>query len=117
VSSPDPRLKIPEALTRPVERPASMRKEDTARRDAAEAASPWKTFGAVAGLGFELVAAVIVVGLMGFGVDYLLGSGPWGLVVGAALGLGLGFWRMVKVGLSRVGGGSGGRDGADRGGR
>lgn len=54
--------------------------------------NPW----AVSGLGMELAGAVIGMGLLGWGVDYFFGTEPWGLTIGAVVGLLGGGYNFVK---------------------
>jgi len=52
-------------------------------------------------LPFVLVATVVVGGLIGFGIDKLLHTSPWGVLVFGALGFAAG----VRDVLRRIGGG------------
>jgi len=54
----------------------------------------------LSGLGFELLITIFVVGAMGFGIDYMLDSKPWGLVGGIVLGCIVGFYNMIRTALS-----------------
>ncbi len=45
--------------------------------------NPWS----VSGLGMELVGAVVGMGLLGWFVDYSANTEPWGVTIGAVLGL------------------------------
>lgn len=45
----------------------------------------------------ELVASVMVGAGAGWGLDWLLGSRPWALVVGLLLGAGAGFWGVYRL--------------------
>ena len=53
------------------------------------------------GLGFRMaadfVAAIIVGAVLGWGIDALLHSSPWGLVVCLLLGFITGVWNVVRV--------------------
>ena len=53
------------------------------------------------GLGFRMaadfVAAIIVGGLLGFGIDALLHSSPWGLIACLMLGFITGVWNVVRT--------------------
>ena len=53
------------------------------------------------GLGFRMaadfVAAVIVGAVLGVGIDALLHSSPWGLIVCLILGFITGVWNVVRV--------------------
>ena len=48
-------------------------------------------------IGTELVAAVIVGGLIGFGLDSWLGTKPWLLVVFVLLGNIAGLWNIFRI--------------------
>ena len=50
----------------------------------------------LAGVGFELVAAVVGCTLVGFWVDRHFNSKPWGLLLGFALGLTGGMYNMIR---------------------
>ena len=45
----------------------------------------------------DFVAAIIVGAVLGWGVDALLHSSPWGLVVCLMLGFITGVWNVVRV--------------------
>lgn len=60
----------------------------------------------------ELVAAVMVGAGLGWAIDRGLGSEPWGLVVGIAVGTIAGFWGVYRLAAR-----SGASQGADAGGR
>lgn len=51
----------------------------------------------VGGIGFSLVSYVLVFTAIGYGLDWLLGTRPWLMVVGVFVGAGLGFYVMVKT--------------------
>jgi F0F1-type ATP synthase assembly protein I len=79
-----------------------------------------------AGLGIEIAAAVGLLSLLGWWIDGRLGSAPWGLVIGAMVGLIGGMANLLRSALSSVerpgghGAGDSGGDGAgggDRAGR
>ena len=72
-----------------------------------------------AGLGIELAAAVGLLSLLGWWIDGRLGTAPWGLVVGALVGLIGGMALLVRSALTSVGpaGGSGRGAGGDDTGR
>lgn len=61
----------------------------------------------------DLVGGVIVGAALGWGIDRLLDTSPWGLIVLVLFGFGAGLRNVVKsTGLSRstTGGADGGRD-------
>lgn len=55
-----------------------------------------------AGLGFELVASVLVLTLLGWWVDRHFGSAPWGVLSGALIGLIGGMYNLVRQALESV---------------
>ena len=63
-----------------------------------------------AGLGVELAAAVALFTLAGWWVDGRFGTEPWGILIGAFIGLGGGMYNLVREGLeaARTSGGSDG---------
>jgi ATP synthase protein I len=44
----------------------------------------------------DLVAALFVGGLLGYGIDHWLGTKPWGMVVFLFVGFGAGFMNLYK---------------------
>lgn len=52
---------------------------------------------ALAGLGFELVAAVAGFTFVGYWIDRHYATEPWGTVVGAVLGIIGGLYNFVRV--------------------
>ncbi len=50
--------------------------------------------------GGEFGAAVLVGALLGFGADYFLGTGPWGLGIGLSLGFVTGIVNVVRAAQS-----------------
>ncbi|HEV7301344.1 MAG TPA: AtpZ/AtpI family protein [Tepidisphaeraceae bacterium] len=52
---------------------------------------------ALAGIGFEFVAAVLLFGGIGWWLDGHFDTSPWLLIVGAGLGFTVGLWMMVKA--------------------
>ena len=53
-----------------------------------------------AGLGLEFAAAVAGFALVGYWIDRHYETGPWGLVIGAALGLIGGTYNLVRQSLA-----------------
>jgi ATP synthase protein I len=45
----------------------------------------------------EFASAILVGGLLGYGVDFLLSSSPWALLVGLALGFAAGTVNIVRA--------------------
>ena len=62
-----------------------------------------------AGLGIELAATVGLLALLGWWIDGRFGTAPWGVLLGALLGLAGGMTHMVRVALGAT------RTGADGG--
>jgi F0F1-type ATP synthase assembly protein I len=67
----------------------------------------------LAGIGFELVGAVVGLTLIGYWWDRHFGSSPWGLLTGAALGLIGGMYNLIRQSLSAFKGGDGGSKKSD----
>ena len=53
--------------------------------------------GPVAGASYTLVGAIILLGGIGYAFDRWQGTAPWGLVVGLALGIVVGFYELIKT--------------------
>jgi len=53
-----------------------------------------------AGLGVEFAAAVAGLTLVGYWVDHHFGSSPWGVLIGAAIGIIGGMRNMIREALS-----------------
>ena len=51
---------------------------------------------------WQMVGAVVVCAVAGVLLDRKFGSGPWGVVTGLGLGLGVGFWSLIRS-LSKLG--------------
>jgi F0F1-type ATP synthase assembly protein I len=51
------------------------------------------------GLGLEFIAAVAVIGGIGWWADKRFGTLPWLTLVGAALGFAVGLWTVVKAAM------------------
>ena len=56
-----------------------------------------RDMASVGGIGFTLVAYVLVFTVIGYGLDRLLGTGPWLMVVGVFVGAVLGFVSMIRT--------------------
>jgi F0F1-type ATP synthase assembly protein I len=67
----------------------------------------------LAGIGFELVAAVGAFILVGYWWDRHFGTGPKGLVVGAVLGLIGGMYNLIRQSLLATREAAGGSDTSD----
>jgi len=53
--------------------------------------------GPAAAAGYTLVGAIILLGGIGYAVDYWQETGPWGLFVGLTAGIVVGFYELVKM--------------------
>ena len=53
--------------------------------------------GAVAGASYTLIGGIIVLGGLGYAVDFWQGTSPWFLVGGLTLGIVVGFYELVKT--------------------
>ncbi|MGH9380364.1 MAG: AtpZ/AtpI family protein [Thermoanaerobaculia bacterium] len=51
------------------------------------------------GLGMELVGAVAALAAVGYWLDRRFDSSPWGVFVGAGIGIVGGMWNLIRVGL------------------
>ena len=58
----------------------------------------------LASMGYELVVAIIVMGAIGFGLDYLFNSKPWLLISGMILGIFVGLYRFYREARRAVSG-------------
>ncbi len=57
----------------------------------------------LAGLGIELVGAVLGFTLVGLWIDRHYGSGPWGLLVCLVIGLVGGFYNLIRTSFKAMG--------------
>ena len=53
--------------------------------------------GPVAGASYTLIGGIILLGGIGYAVDRWQETAPWGLVIGLALGIVVGFYELVKT--------------------
>ena len=72
-------------------------RKDPRRRKDPQDQQPWM---GLAGTGIELAAAVGGFSLLGYWIDRHYNSSPWGLLIGALLGLVGGFYNLIKASLS-----------------
>ena len=82
---------------------ALRRKVEAARADRARRqAPPEQTSAGSLALRFggEFGAAVLVGAGLGYGVDYWVHTGPWGLIIGLAAGFAAGIVNVVRVAQS-----------------
>jgi F0F1-type ATP synthase assembly protein I len=92
----DPRLEIPELLTRPVHVPGVT---DRPPKDTSPQFAKLEKASVLMNLGIEFVVAIAVSGALGYAVDLLAGSKPAGVVTGLIFGLILAFVRMVRTAM------------------
>ena len=59
--------------------------------------NPLITYGKYSAIGLEFAVAAIVGIVGGSYIDSHFGTGPWGVFLGAILGLASGFYRLVTV--------------------
>ena len=55
--------------------------------------------GPAAGASYTLVGGIILLGGIGYAFDRWQGTEPWGLVVGLALGIVVGFYELIRVAM------------------
>ncbi|MCA9272955.1 MAG: AtpZ/AtpI family protein [Phycisphaerales bacterium] len=84
----DPRLAIPEILREQPSR-SSTDKSTPKREDMGETAKAW-------GMALDLVFTTIGGLAIGWGIDYWQKTGPWGAIIGLALGFMLAATRMIR---------------------
>ncbi len=53
--------------------------------------------GPVAGAGYTLIGAILLLGGLGYAVDAWMGSTPWGLLAGLLLGIVVGFYELART--------------------
>ena len=53
--------------------------------------------GAAAGASYTLIGAILLLGGIGYGVDYWRGTSPWGLLAGLLLGIVVGFYELART--------------------
>ncbi len=64
-----------------------------------EEPKPRVNLARLSGIGFELVAAVVGFTLVGLWVDRHYDTGPWGVLIGLALGLVGGMYNLIRQSL------------------
>ena len=72
----------------PIGRAARERREQNLTRQ----------FYRMSGVGLEFVVALCAFGAIGYGLDRWLGTLPWGLLAGLAVGFAAGLYLLVRVG-------------------
>lgn len=73
------------------ERESPLARSARALQENAERAGP------AAGASYTLIGAIILLGGIGYAVDYWRGTSPWGLLGGLLLGLVVGFYELAKT--------------------
>lgn len=67
-----------------------------ARQRDRQEAREWQRLGAA---GVEFAGSILLFGLAGWGIDHLLGTVPWGLIIGLLLGCVVGMFLLIRTGL------------------
>ncbi len=68
-----------------------LKRSTEALQQTAEQAAP------AAGAGYTLIGAIMLLGLIGYGIDRWLGFSPWFLVGGLLLGIVVGMYELAKT--------------------
>jgi ATP synthase protein I len=67
------------------------------RRSTAEFQRRAEQAGPAAGAGYTLIGAIMLLGLIGYGLDRWIGTAPWFLVGGLILGVVVGMYELAKT--------------------
>ena len=59
--------------------------------------------GPAAGAGYTLIGAILLLGGIGYAVDFWRGSSPWGLLIGLLLGIVVGMYELAKTVFAKSG--------------
>lgn len=77
-------------------------------RDEKPASSPGNVLGTDAGsarmafrAAIELVSALVVGGVLGYGIDHWLGTKPWGMIIMFFLGFAAGFLNIYRAAMGQ----------------
>lgn len=70
---------------------SSLAKSARALQHTAEQAGP------AAGAGYTMIGAILLLGLIGYGIDSWRGTAPWFLVGGLMLGIVVGMYELAKT--------------------
>jgi len=70
---------------------SELAKHTRALQENAERAGP------AAGASYTLIGAIILLGGIGYCIDWWRGTSPWGLLAGLMLGIIVGMWELAKV--------------------
>ena len=57
--------------------------------------------GPVAGASYSLIGGLILLGGIGYAIDYWRGTSPWFLLGGLVLGMVVGFYELVRIAWPR----------------
>ena len=68
-----------------------LKRSTEALQQTAEQAAP------AAGAGYTLIGAIMLLGLIGYGIDRWQGTSPWFLVGGLLLGIVVGMYELAKT--------------------
>lgn len=53
--------------------------------------------GPAAGASYSLIGAIVLLGGIGYAIDYWRGTSPWFLVGGFVLGIVVGMWELART--------------------
>jgi ATP synthase protein I len=53
--------------------------------------------GTAAAASYTLIGAIVLLGGLGYGIDYWRGTSPWGVFIGLLLGIVVGFYELIKT--------------------
>jgi F0F1-type ATP synthase assembly protein I len=67
------------------------------RRSTAEFQRRAEQAGPAAGAGYTLIGAIMLLGLIGYGIDRWTGRSPWFLVGGLILGVVVGMYELART--------------------
>ena len=70
---------------------------DFLARSAKELQENAERAGPAAGASYTLIGAIIVLGGIGYAIDYWRGTTPWFLLGGLLLGIVVGMWELAKT--------------------
>jgi ATP synthase protein I len=79
------------------DRIAKAQAELEAQKQPSKTAMPGQGMGLGFRMAADFVAAVLVGAVLGWGIDALLRSAPWGLIVCLLLGFITGVWNVIRV--------------------
>jgi F0F1-type ATP synthase assembly protein I len=74
-----------------VDKDPFLKRSTEALQHTAEQAAP------AAGAGYTLIGAIMLLGLIGYGIDRWSGTSPWFLVGGLLLGVIVGMYELAKT--------------------